>query len=221
MSTSRAAPKPPQRRTGVRAAAAEATREAILRAAMRVFARYGYDGATVDKISAAAKSVDRMIYYYFGSKEGLFIAVLERIYAEMDEAESALALDEARPLEALVELIRFVLGYYRAHPEFVTLLNTENLHRGRHIAKSKKAREYSSHAITLTARLLEAGVAQGLVRPGLAARDVYLLIAAAGYFHTANRYTLSPFLGERIDTPEAVAAWESHVIDSVLRGIRA
>ncbi|HRW73452.1 MAG TPA: TetR/AcrR family transcriptional regulator, partial [Ottowia sp.] len=218
MSTSRAAPKPPQRRTGVRAAAAEATREAILRAAMRVFARYGYDGATVDKISAAAKSVDRMIYYYFGSKEGLFIAVLERIYAEMDEAESALALDEARPLEALVELIRFVLGYYRAHPEFVTLLNTENLHRGRHIAKSKKAREYSSHAITLTARLLEAGVAQGLVRPGLAARDVYLLIAAAGYFHTANRYTLSAFLGERIDTPEAVAAWESHVIDSVLRG---
>ena len=221
MSTSRAAPKPPQRRTGVRAAAAEATREAILRAAMRVFARYGYDGATVDKISAAAKSVDRMIYYYFGSKEGLFIAVLERIYAEMDEAESALALDEARPLEALVELIRFVLGYYRAHPEFVTLLNTENLHRGRHIAKSKKAREYSSHAITLTARLLEDGVAQGLVRPGLAARDVYLLIAAAGYFHTANRYTLSAFLGERIDTPEAVAAWESHVIDSVLRGIRA
>ncbi|MEZ5629619.1 MAG: TetR/AcrR family transcriptional regulator [Burkholderiaceae bacterium] len=221
MSTSRAAPKPPQRRTGVRAAAAEATREAILRAAMRVFARYGYDGATVDKISAAAKSVDRMIYYYFGSKEGLFIAVLERIYAEMDEAESALALDEARPLEALVELIRFVLGYYRAHPEFVTLLNTENLHRGRHIAKSKKAREYSSHAITLTARLLEAGVAQGLVRPGLAARDVYLLIAAAGYFHTANRYTLAAFLGERIDTPEAVAAWESHVIDSVLRGIRA
>lgn len=221
MSTSRAAPKPPQRRTGVRAAAAEATREAILRAAMRVFARYGYDGATVDKISAAAKSVDRMIYYYFGSKEGLFIAVLERIYAEMDEAESALALDESRPLEALVELIRFVLGYYRAHPEFVTLLNTENLHRGRHIAKSKKAREYSSHAITLTARLLEAGVAQGLVRPGLAARDVYLLIAAAGYFHTANRYTLSAFLGERIDTPEAVAAWESHVIDSVLRGIRA
>lgn len=221
MSTFRAAPKPPQRRTGVRAAAAEATREAILRAAMRVFARYGYDGATVDKISAAAKSVDRMIYYYFGSKEGLFIAVLERIYAEMDEAESALALDESRPLEALVELIRFVLGYYRAHPEFVTLLNTENLHRGRHIAKSKKAREYSSHAITLTARLLEAGVAQGQVRPGLAARDVYLLIAAAGYFHTANRYTLSAFLGERIDTPEAVAAWESHVIDSVLRGIRA
>ncbi|WP_298436904.1 TetR/AcrR family transcriptional regulator [Ottowia sp.] len=221
MSTSRAAPKPPQRRTGVRAAAAEATREAILRAAMRVFARYGYDGATVDKISAAAKSVDRMIYYYFGSKEGLFIAVLERIYAEMDEAESALALDESRPLEALVELIRFVLGYYRAHPEFVTLLNTENLHRGRHIAKSKKAREYSSHAITLTARLLQAGVAQGLVRPGLAAREVYLLIAAAGYFHTANRYTLAAFLGERIDTPEAVAAWESHVIDSVLRGIRA
>jgi AcrR family transcriptional regulator len=161
-----------------------------------------------------------MIYYYFGSKEGLFIAVLERLYAEMDEAEATLALDESQPLQALQALVRFVLGYYRAHPEFVTLLNSENLHRGEHIAKSRKAREYSSRAIAATARLLQAGAAQGLTRPGLLARDVYLLIAAAGYFHMANRYTLSAFLGERIDTPEAVEAWERYVIDSVLRSIR-
>jgi AcrR family transcriptional regulator len=219
MSTARA-PKPPQRRVGARAAAAEATREALLRAATKMFARHGYNGATVEKISAAARSVDRMIYYYFGSKEGLFIAVLENIYHQMDEAEGALALDETRPLEALAELIRFVIGYYRAHPEFVTLLNTENLHQGKHIAKSRRARDYSSHAITITGRLLAEGEAQGLVRPGIDARQLYLMIAATGYFHMSNRYTLSAFLGERIDTPDAVAAWECFVIDSVMRLIR-
>lgn len=216
----RRAPPKPQRRTGVRAAAAEATRESILRAAIKVFARYGYAGATVQKISRAAKSVDRMIYYYFGSKEGLFVAALERLYADMDEAEAALTLDESQPLQALVALIRFVLGYYRAHPEFITLLNSENLQRGEHIAKSATARQYSSRALDITARLLAAGEAQGLVRPGLVARDVYLMIAAAGYFHMANRYTLSAFLGERIDTPAAVQAWERHVIDSMLRSVR-
>ena len=219
MTTNRSALKP-QRRTGVRAAAAEATREAILRAASREFARHGYAGATVDRISSAAKSVDRMIYYYFGSKEALFIAVLERLYADMDEAEAALVLDESKPLEAFEALIRFVMGYYRAHPEFVTLLNTENLHRGQHINKSRRARQYSSRALAVTTRLLQAGVAQGLVRPGLDARNVYLLIVAAGYFHTSNRFTLSAFLGERVDTPEAQAIWDQHVVDSVLRSIK-
>ena len=207
-------------RNGSRAAAAEATREALVRAATRVFAKYGYDGATVEKISSAAKSVDRMIYYYFGSKEGLFIAVLEEIYRKMDEAENGLTLDESRPLQALADLIRFVLRYYRTHPEFVALLNTENLHRGQHINKSRRARQYSSRALAVTTRLLQAGVAQGLVRPGLDARNVYLLIVAAGYFHTSNRFTLSAFLGERVDTPEAQAIWDQHVVDSVLRSIK-
>ncbi len=219
--SARGAVAPPQRRTGARAAAAEATREAILRAATKVFARHGYVGATVSKISSSAKSVDRMIYYYFGSKEGLFIAVLEDIYRRMAEAEAALALDESQPLAALAELIRFVMRYYRAHPEFVTLLNSENLHKGRHIAKSRRARDYSSHAIALTDRLLAAGAAQGVMRPGIAARQLYLLIAAAGYFYTSNRYTLGAFLGEAIDTPEAVLQWESFVIDSVLRFVHA
>ena len=220
MPTARSAAKP-QRRTGVREASAQATREAILRAATKVFARFGYDGGSVEKISKAAKSFDRMIYYYFGSKEGLFIAVLEGIYRRMDEAEAAIALDATRPVEALTELIRFVLGYYRANPEFVTLLNTENLHKGRHIAKSLRAREYSSHAIAIIRQLLDSGVAQGLFRPGLAARDVYLLIASTGYFYTSNRHTLTAFLGEPLESPEAVAHWEDFVIETVLRTVRA
>ena len=216
----RKTPAKPQRKTGVREAQAQASREAILRAATKVFARYGYEGGSVEKISRAAKSYDRMIYYYFGSKEGLFVAVLEGIYQRMDEAEAAMALDMARPVEALTEVIRFVLGYYRRNPDFVTLLNTENLHKGRHIAKSVRAREYSSRAVAVIASILESGAAQGLFRPDLAARDVYLLIAATGYFYMSNRYTLASFLGEQLDAPDAAQHWEVFVTETVLRTVR-
>ncbi len=216
-----AQPKPPRRGTGVRDAAAQATRKAILKAATKVFARYGYDGGSVEKISKAAKSYDRMIYYYFGSKEGLFIAVLEEIYRAMDDAESAIALDAQRPVETLTAVIRFVHGYYRKNPEFVTLLNTENLHKGRHISKSLRAGEYSSHAINVIREVLASGIAQGLFRPDVAARDVYLLIASTGYFYMSNRHTLTAFLGEPLETADAVARWEAFAIDTVLRAVDA
>ena len=209
----------PGRRPGVRAAAAQATRDAILRAATRIFAKHGFDGGRVDQISKAAKSYDRMIYYYFGSKEGLYIAVLEELYRRFNEAESRIALDLAQPDEALTEVVRFVWNYYRRNPEFITLLNTENLHRGRHIAKSPRAGEYSSPAVRLLGDVLERGVARGRFRSTVTARDVYLMIAAMGYFYLANRYTLSAFLGERVDTPEALAHWEAFIVDAVRRAV--
>ena len=213
----RSKPAPATRRVGVREQAAQATRDNILRAATKVFARYGYEGGSVEKISKAAKSFDRMIYYYFGSKEGLFIEVLEATYQRMNDAESQLQLDVDNPVEALQEVIRFVVGYYRKNPDFVTLLNTENLHKGKHISKSMRAREYSSPAIEVIRRVLESGQAQGVFRPDILARDVYLLIAATGYFYMSNRHTLSAFLGEEMETPEALAHWQAFVIDSVLR----
>ena len=158
---------------------------------------------------------------YFGSKEGLFIAVLEEMYRAMDDAETAIALDAARPVETLTAVIRFVHGYYRKNPEFVTLLNTENLHKGRHIAKSLRAGEYSSHAIAVIREVLASGVAKGLFRPDVAARDVYLLIASTGYFYMSNRHTLTAFLGEPLETAEAVARWEAFAIDTVLRAVDA
>src|SRR5437764_12666706 len=100
------------RPAGVRELSAQATRESILRAAIKVFARHGFSGGSVEKISRAAKSYDRMIYYYFGNKEGLFVAALEEIYRRFNDAESALELDAARPVESLGAVIRFALGYY-------------------------------------------------------------------------------------------------------------
>jgi len=224
MSVTTARATPPKidslgRPIGVRELAAQATRENILRAAIKVFARHGYDGGSVEKISKAAKSVDRMIYYYFGNKEGLFVAALEEIYRRFNQAEEALDLNLDDPVAALAEVVRFVHRYYREHPEFVSLLNSENLHRGKHIRKSLRAREYSSPAIGTTDRVLQSGIARGLFRADLHARDLYLMIAATGYFHQSNRFTLSAFLGEDLESPTALARWEAFVLDMVLRGL--
>jgi TetR/AcrR family transcriptional regulator, upper aerobic nicotinate degradation pathway regulator len=215
------AAKPQRRSIGIREQNAQNTRDGILRAAIKVFAKYGYDGGSVEKISRLAKSYDRMIYYYFGSKEGLFIAALEEIYGRMNKAEEALAIDLARPVEALTALVHFVMDYYRRNPEFVTLLNAENLHKGRHIAKSLRAREYSSPLITQLGQILEGGTSSGVFRAGLSGRDLYLLIAATGYFYMSNRHTLSAFLGEDLETPEAVAHWKHFVTETVLRTVAA
>ena len=207
------------RKPGVRALAAQATRDSILRAATKVFAKHGYAGGRIEQISKAAKSYDRMIYYYFGSKEGLFIAVLEEMYRRFNEAEAKLVLGTAAPVEALQAVIRFMWGYYQKNPEFITLLNSENLHRGKHISKSLRASEYSSQAVSVLGDVLARGAKQQLFREDVSARDVYLMIAALAYFYLSNRFTLSAFLGEELETPAALAHWEAFLIDSVLRTV--
>jgi AcrR family transcriptional regulator len=213
------AKKPAVKRSGTREQSAQATRDSILRAATRVFARYGYEGGSIEKISRSAKSFDRMIYYYFGSKEGLFIEVLEDMYRRMNDAELALVLDIEKPVDSLKGVIDFVLTYYSKNPEFITLLNTENLHRGKHIVKSERARDYSSPAIAIIRQLLESGARQGVFRPDMVARDVYLLIAATGYFYISNRHTLSAFLGEDLKAPQAMAHWRDFIVTTVLRTV--
>lgn len=209
----------PANQTGVRESGANKTRNNILRSATKVFARYGYEGGSVEKISKAAKSFDRMIYYYFGSKEGLFIEVLEDTYRRMNDAEMELKLDIEQPVESLAEVVRFVASYYDKNPEFITLLNTENLHRGKHISKSVRAKEYSSPAIDIIRQLLESGVRKGIFRSDVSARNVYLLIAAMGYFYISNGYTLSTFLGEDLRTRESLEQWQAFIVSTVLRTV--
>jgi AcrR family transcriptional regulator len=219
-----AAPAAPRKRasrsTGVREASAQATREGILRAATKVFAAQGYAGGRIKQISRAARSHDRMIYYYFGSKEALFVAVLEELYRRYNEAEARLVLDVDAPLQSLHAVVRFMWNYFLKHPEFITLLNSENLHRGRHIAKSARASGYSVLAVDVLARVLDSGVRQKIFRADAAARDVYLIVSALGYFYLSNRYTLSAFLGEALDAPAALAHWEEVVIDTVTRAVK-
>jgi len=123
----------------------------------------------------------------------------------------------ASRVEALAEVVRFVWNYYRRNPEFIALLNDENLHRGRHLSRSPHAGEFGPFAMNALREVLDRGAARGLFRRTVTPRDLYLLIAALGYFYLSNRYTLSAFFGERTDTPEALAYWERFMIDAVRR----
>jgi len=209
------------RTPGVRALAAQATRDSILKAAIKVFAKSGFAGGRVEQISRTAKSFDRMIYYYFGSKEKLFIAALEEIYRRFCEAEAKVDLDLEHPTEALRTVILFMWTYYQKHPEFITLLNSENLHRGVHISKSMRARDYSAAAISILDKVLKSGIRKKVFRADVEARDVYLMIASLSYFYLSNRFTLTAFLGENLETPLALAHWENFITDAVLRVVAA
>lgn len=187
------------------------TQRRILRAARNEFMRHGYSGARIERISRAARSSDRMIYYYFESKETLYLEVLESVYAELGDAESALALDPGRPVEALDQLIAFTWRYYLEHPEFVALLSNENLMRGAHITKSVKVKLLSRPVIEILGTILAEGERQGVFRRGLDVKKVYLTLAALGYFYLSNRFTLSSFLGTDLMQPSECDAWLAEI----------
>ncbi len=187
------------------------TRARILRAARNEFMRHGYSGARIERISRAGRSSDRMIYYYFASKEALYLAVLEGVYSELGEAESALAIDPERPVEALEALIDFTWRYYLEHPEFVALLSNENLQRGRHVTKSVKVKQLSRPVLGILGTILAEGTRQKVFRRDLDVAQVYLTLAALGYFYLSNRFTLSSFLGFDLMRAEACECWLAEI----------
>jgi AcrR family transcriptional regulator len=170
---------------------AEATRARILDAAKKEFAKNGLGGARVDVIADKARANKRMIYHYFESKEGLFQTVLENAYLDIRKAEQALQLDHLDPRLALERLVRFTWDYYLRNPEFITLINSENLHRARHLKRSEPARVYNRGFVALVQGILDRGVAAGLFRPGVDPVQLNLTIAAVGYYYLNNRYTAS------------------------------
>jgi AcrR family transcriptional regulator len=198
----------------------ERTRARILRAAKVDFARYGLGGARVDRIAAGAGANKRMLYYYFGSKDDLFLAVLEESYAEIRNAEQALDLEHRDPREALKRLVEFTWTYYLEHPEFITLLNSENLHKGRHVRRSRRVREMHSPLVKTLRRVLATGERQGLFRKGIDPVQLYISVAGEGYFYLSNRYTLSGIFDRDLTAPRALAARARHIVDTILCSVR-
>ena len=169
----------------------EKNRERILAAALEEFSRYGLGGARVDAIAARAGANKRMLYYYFGNKEDLFLAVLESRYAHIRRAEQGLHLGDLDPAEGMRRLVTFTWEYYLRHPEFLTLLNSENLHRARHLRRSRHIAAMHSPLVAMLKRLLERGARKGEFRGGVDPVQLYISIAALGYFYLSNRHTLS------------------------------
>jgi AcrR family transcriptional regulator len=199
---------------------AERTREQILGAAAGEFAESGLGGARVDRIAAQAGVNVRMLYYYFSSKDDLFLAVLERAYEVLREAEKGLNLDEAEPVEAVRRLIGFTWKFELAHPEFITLLNSENLHQGRHLARSASIKKLHSPLLEMIGRLLERGAKAGVFRRDVDPMRFYILIASLGYFYLSNRYTLSAIFGRNLMAPKQRSAHLAHMIEVVLGYLR-
>jgi len=195
----------PRRRTSRPAATRDpaGTRSRILDAATKEFARLGLGGARVDRIAERAGANKRMLYYYFGDKEGLFLAVLEHTYAGIRAAEQALRLLDAPPVAAVARLVEFTWRYYLEHPEFVTLLNSENLHRARHLKRSKDIRAMNSPLIATLSEVLRRGVAQGVFRTGVDPLQLYVSIAGLAYFFLSNNHTLSQVFDRNLAAPAA------------------
>jgi AcrR family transcriptional regulator len=195
------------------------TKRRILAAAKVEFAKKGLGGARVDDIAARAKANKRMMYHYFGNKDDLFAHVVEGAYAEFREREAALELDALDPVAAIKALIAFIWKYFLDNPEFITLVNSENLHKARHIKKSQRMQEMSRSFVGRMQNLLERGAKAGLFRKGLDPVQVNISIAAVGYYYLTNRFTGSIVFERDLMAAEALAARLKFNTQTILRMI--
>src|SRR5438094_1061107 len=167
----------------------EKTKRDILSMATKEFAKHGFNGARIDAIAARTSTTKRMIYYYFGGKEQLYIAVLEEQYANIRAYEAGLQLDLLEPEQAIRRLTEFTFDYDHAHPDFVRLVAIENIHHARHLAKSSKIRRVNSTVIDTIDAILDRGQQQGKFHTRLRAVDVHMLMSALCFFHVSNLHT--------------------------------
>lgn len=207
----------PRAEKEVRTRDPEATRKRILKAAKEEFSKRGLAGARVDSIAERAKANKGMIYHYFGSKDDLFRAILEEAYADIRGAERKLDLDRMDPASAMAKLVEFTWKYYLDNPEFLTLINSENLHRGKHVASSTAIREMHGPFISLVQSILDRGVAAGVFRSGIDAVQLNITIAAIGYYYFTNRYTGAIIYNRNFMAPDMLEQRLAFNIDTILR----
>ena len=193
---------------------ADRSQQVILRCAMAEFSECGL--ARMDSIAERAGINKRLIYYYFGNKEELFLAALETTYADIRQAERALKLESMKPEEGVRRLVQFTWQHYLDHPEFLTLLNSENLHRAKHLKQSKRVREMNSPLVQMLGDLLERGRRGGVFRGGVDPVQLYVTIAGLAYFYLSNNPTLSIIFGRDLMTPKALSERLSHITEVVL-----
>jgi len=211
--------KTPRLKLAVRDAGA--TKLRILAAARLEFADHGYMGARVDRIARTAQANKRLLYYYIGNKEALYLATLERAYADIRTAERELRLEELEPLAAVERLVRFTWAYFNANPSFVALLNTENLHRARHLKKSLQIPDMNSAVVATVGRILRKGQKLGVTRPGIDPLQLYISIASLCFFYVSNIHTLTVVFARDLKARRALDERIEHVVGFVLRAISA
>jgi len=198
----------------------EGNRRNIIAVATREFADKGFSGARVDAIAARTKSSKRMIYYYFGGKEGLYIAVLEEAYRRIRAIEAALNLAHQPPEEALRTLVISTFDYQNAHPEFIRLVMNENILNGAYVSRSRDIGRLNRAAINAVRDLLQRGQREGIFRPDLDPVDLHMSISALCFFNVANRASFSTIFKHDMASRKALAERRSQVADLILRYVR-
>jgi AcrR family transcriptional regulator len=196
-------------------------RARILVAAIAEFASGGYEGASMDAIAARTNTTRALINYYFGSKERLYLAVLERVYAEIREAEGTLDLDPLSPEEAMCRIVEFTFNYYVEHEYFVRIVVAENQAKGRHMKRSAEMRALNRPIVDRLAAVIARGQAAGTFRKGVEPIDVHMAIAALGIFNVANQYTFGTIFQRPMGAKGDVAARRRMVVEMVLSWLRS
>lgn len=199
----------------------EKTRENILQAAVTEFVQQGLAGARVDAIAERTQTSKRMIYYYFSSKEQLYVEVLEKLYGDIRGTESKLHLDEMDPIAGIRRLVEFSFDHHDRNVDFVRIVCNENMHKGEYIKQSETIRAMNKTVLVALGELLRRGTEQGLFRPGLTALDVHLLISSFCFYRVSNKHTF----GELFQVDFSDEALKQHhremLCDSLLRFLKA
>ncbi|MFN4117826.1 TetR/AcrR family transcriptional regulator [Acidovorax sp.] len=192
----------------------------ILQVATAEFADKGLAGARIDEIAALTNTSKRMIYYYFGSKEGLYVAVLEEAYRRIRRIEAELHLEDLAPEQALRTLVGFTVDYQLANPDFIRLVMNENIHRGEFISQSTTIQELNIPVIHAVRDVYERGVAAGVFRPDVDPVDLHMSISALCFFNVSNRHTFGAIFKRSLDTPAATAQRRESIIEMIVRFLR-
>ena len=197
----------------------ERTKADIIEVATREFSENGYSGARVDEIAERTKTSKRMIYYYFGSKDGLYREVLLTYYGKLRGAERDLHLEDLPPLDALERLVHFTYDWHMTHGEDVRLVMVENIHRARHLGSLPSIEPVNTPIIAAVERILQRGVKEQVMRPGVDAMDLYLSIAALCFFNISNRSTINTIFGYDMAEKKHAASRRQTIADMVMRSV--
>lgn len=191
-------------------------REKILKQATEEFARIGFEGARVDRIAERCRVSKNMLYYYFKSKEGLFVAALEQMYQDLRDQQRDLSVRASDPVAAMEQLVHHTFYAFKSNPSAIRLMNEENKHRGKYIRKSGRMRDLYNPLVETIRFVLERGLKDGIFKPGLDPTIVYLTLSSLCYHYLSNQYTLEIALDRELGSDDAQKAWLDHVSGLVL-----
>jgi AcrR family transcriptional regulator len=200
---------------------AERTRQALLAAAEIEFSAKGLAGARVDVIAEQASANKRMLYYYFGSKDELYLAVLERAYSAMRKAERELNLTNLAPLDAIRRLVEFKFDYCQEHQQIITLLAGENMLGATYLKRSRRLRDMNLSLVDVIRTVLDSGVARGEIKPGIDPLHLYISMSALSYFYFSNSATLSVAFARQLSSPAERALRRTHAVEVIMAYVKA